>query len=175
MKSVERWLEEVVIGLNLCPFAASEVRNFRLRLIESKAQTERELLEDLVCELQALIARPEIETTLLVHPNVLTLFAEYNQFLDRAEAVLEQMGLTGIFQLASFHPDYQFAGTQPDAAENYTNRSPYPLLHILREASLDKAIERHADTAAIPARNIELMKQMGVAEMRGRLRALRNE
>ena len=165
----------MVIGLNLCPFAASEVRNSRLRLVESKAQNESQLLEDLASELRTLIAQPEIETTLLIHPGVLTQFAKYNQFLDSAEAVLEQMDLVGVFQLASFHPNYQFAGTEPDAAENYTNRSPYPWLHILREASLDLAITRHADTAAIPKRNIKLMEEIGEAKLRRRLRALRNE
>ena len=126
------WLEQVVIGLNLCPFAHREFANDRVRFAITDATTELQLLQSLESELQLLFGDPSIETTLLIHPQALGDFADYNQFLDLADGLLVQMNLEGIFQIASFHPDYQFDGTSPGDAENYTNRSPYPTLHILR-------------------------------------------
>jgi len=171
IEPVRRWVETVVVGLNLCPFARPELVNDRLRFTVSDATREQQLLLDLQAELQWLSVNDAVETTLLIHPYVLQGFYDYNQFLDSADGLLEQLGLEGVFQLASFHPDYQFAGTQPDDAQNYTNRSPYPLLHLLREASLEKAIASHADVEQIPERNIELLEELGEKKMQALLRA----
>lgn len=169
IKHVESWLTDVVIELNLCPFAKREHLSKRIRFQCSPARSEQELLQDLVVELALLKKSPEIETTLLIHPEVLNDFDAYNQFLDFADQVIEQMNMQGIYQIASFHPDYQFAGTDFDDAENFTNRSPYPLLHILRESSLEKAIGVHANTEQIPKDNIALMNKLGAEAMAKRL------
>lgn len=164
--SVRRWVETVVIELNLCPFAKRELIANRVRFIVAKASTEAELLESLASELELLRRTPAIETTLVVHPNVLGDFLLYNQFLDIADRLLVRMELEGLFQIASFHPHYRFAGTEPEAAENYTNRSPYPMLHLLREESLEKVIAHTADIDQIPLRNIETMNRLGVDSLR---------
>jgi len=165
-------VEDIVVGLNLCPFARREVLAKRVRYVLSEAVTDNALLEQLHEELDWLNRHPDVETTLLVHPAALTDFDDYNQFLEAAEALLAGMGLEGTLQLASFHPAYRFAGTCADAAENYTNRSPYPLLHILREASVEAAVER-TDTANVPERNIRLMNELGTEKLRALLQATR--
>ena len=170
--AVRRWVDDLVVGLNLCPFAKTELINERVRFVECPAESEVALLDALATELELLEATPAIETTLLIHPQVLQDFADYNQFLNEVDALLQGMQLDGVFQVASFHPDYQFGGTAVDDAENYTNRSPYPLLHILREASLERVIAAHPDTAEIPLRNVELMNSMGTAKLRAMLAAL---
>jgi len=162
----QRWVSEIVIGLNLCPFARRELVNGRIRFVATDANSEEALLIVLQEELMHLNQHPEVETTLLVHPEVLTDFMEYNDFLAAAEGLIEHLEVDGIYQLASFHPDYQFGGTQPDDAENYTNRSPYPMLHLLREDSLERAIAGYPGTESIPERNIELMNRLGVEHMR---------
>lgn len=159
--SVRQWLETVVIGLKLCPFAKDELLNQRIRFTISAASTEEDLLIDLQAELDLLGRDEAIETTLLIHPQVLGDFYDYNQFLNVVDGLLMETGLEGIFQIASFHPDYQFGGTRPDDAENYTNKSPYAILHLLREASLEKAIASYPDAGNIPERNIGLMESMG--------------
>ena len=160
------WLEKIVIGLNLCPFAQREYDNDRVRFAVTDAATELHLLQALESELQYLFGDSDVETTLLIHPEVLGDFADYNQFLDLAEGLLVQMNLEGVFQIASFHPDYQFEGTQADDVENYTNRSPYPTLHILREASLARAIDATPDIDQVPKRNIETMKRLGAERIK---------
>jgi len=173
--STERWLESVIIELNLCPFAKREYRSHRVRFTESSAHTEEELLKDLVIELSVLQRRPEIETTLLITPSMLAEFEQYNQFFGFAESVVKEMHFEGIYQLASFHPEYQFAGTSPDDVSNYTNRSPYPIIHVLREASLERAIEQHPDTESIPQQNINLMEQLGEKKMQSLLANCKSE
>lgn len=173
VKSVERWLTSIVIELNLCPFAGREYRSDKVRFKESLATTQEALLQDLVVEMSLLTRRPEIETTLLIHPGVLTDFAAFNQFLSFAESVIDAMSLDGVYQIASFHPDYQFAGTAEDEPENFTNRSPFPILHILREDSLEQAIDSYPDTSEIPERNIELMNSLGGQHMVKLLRKCR--
>ena len=158
------WVEKAVIGLNLCPFAKAVYVNDRIRYCVSEAQSEDALLADLSRELLALqAADPRIcETTLLIHPRALTDFLDYNDFLDEAEALVEALELTGEIQLASFHPRYQFAGSGPDDIENYTNRSPYPMLHLLREASVERAVEAAGEeVAAIGERNMETLRRLG--------------
>jgi len=169
VKHVESWLSDIVIGLNLCPFAKREYLKKSVRFQISPAKSEQELLQDLVVELALLNKEPSIETSLLIHPEVLQDFDDYNQFLSFTDQMLSAMNMNGEFQIASFHPDYQFAETAPDDAENFTNRSPYPLLHILRESSLEQAIEAHGKTEEIPANNIELMNKLGAEEMKTRL------
>jgi len=125
----------------------------------------------LQAELEWLDTHPAIETTLLIHPQVLQDFDDYNQFLETADDLLDAMGFDGMYQLASFHPNYQFAETAPADVENYTNRSPYPLLHLLREQSLERSIASYPDAEQIPLRNIALMKCLGVARLKQLLRA----
>lgn len=168
---VERWLSNIVIGLNLCPFAQREYRLDKIRFKAASAKNEQELLPDLVVELSLLTKREDIETTLLILPHTLNDFLDFNDFLGFADDFLVEMHLDGVYQLASFHPNYQFAGTQVDDAENYTNRAPYPILHILRESSLAKAIEQHPDTAQIPEDNIRLMQSLGGQHMQNLLNA----
>jgi hypothetical protein len=141
------WLERAVIGLNLCPFAKAVHLKDQIRYAVSAAQTPEDLLADLIAELRTLQAADasEIETTLLVHPGVLGDFLDYNDFLEMADAAVAGEGLEGEIQVASFHPQYQFADTGPENIENYSNRSPYPTLHLLREASIARAV------AAFPA------------------------
>ncbi|WP_297791496.1 DUF1415 domain-containing protein [uncultured Marinobacter sp.] len=171
VNATRKWVEDVVVGLNLCPFAKRELVRDRVRFVVSDAQTEDELLQALHAELQRLEDEPDVETTLLIHPGVLQDFAPYNEFLDAADGLLVYLELEGVYQVASFHPQYQFGGTQPDDAENYTNRSPFPMLHLLREESLERAIEGYPDPEGIPERNIQRVEELGVEKMRSLLAA----
>jgi len=168
--TTRHWLEQVVIGLNLCPFAKAVHLKQQIRWVESPARDAESLLVDLVRELQYLAAAdPEaVDTTLLIHPHALNDFLDYNDFLDVADAAVEKLGLGGVLQVASFHPDYQFEGTDRDDAGNLSNRSPYPTLHLLREDSIDRAVAAFPDAATIYERNIETLQRLGV----GRWRAL---
>jgi len=163
--SVKHWLETFVIENDLCPFAGREFFSDRVRFSYTDASNELQLLEVLADEIKLLHQNLTIETTLLIHPLVLKDFNDYNQFLDQAEQLVEELELLGIYQIAGFHPNYQFRGSQPADAENYTNRSPYPLLHLLREQSVEQAIISHPDISAVPANNIALMNQMGTATL----------
>ncbi|MEC7814706.1 MAG: DUF1415 domain-containing protein, partial [Pseudomonadota bacterium] len=148
-----------------------ELVHSRVRFVVSEAETDDELLQALHSELQRLEDDPEIETTLLIHPGVLQAFGPYNEFLDAADGLLSYLEMDGVYQIASFHPEYQFEGTEPDCAENYTNRSPFPMLHLLREASLEAAIDRYPDVDGIPQRNIARMNDLGSEKMRNILRS----
>ena len=160
---VRRWLERAVIGLNLCPFAKAVYVKQQVRIVVSDASTERALLEQLGEELALLRDTPaeDIDTTLLVHPQVLGDFLDYNDFLDDADGLVEAMDLDGVLQVASFHPDYRFADTAPDDPGNLTNRAPYPILHLLREDSIDRAVAAYPDPDGIIERNIETMRELG--------------
>jgi uncharacterized protein len=159
-----RWLERAVIGLNLCPFAKAVYVKQQMRFVLSEATTTEALLDELTAELTLLSQTdPQaVDTTLLVHPRVLTDFLDYNDFLDRADAVVAALGLEGEIQVASFHPQYQFAGTYPDEMGNYTNRAPFPTLHLLREASIDRAVAAFPDPDVIVERNIATLEELGV-------------
>lgn len=161
--ATKKWLEEAVIGLQLCPFAAGPHLNDRVRYCVSAQRSGVGLLEELSTELQALQdADPlKCETTLLIHPQVLTDFLDYNDFLDECDAAVVELGFEGELQVASFHPLYQFAGTRADDIENYTNRSPYPMLHLLREVSVARAAASFPDIDGIGARNIETLRRLG--------------
>lgn len=154
---VRQWLEQVVIGLNLCPFASKPYQDQLIRITIADCQGENCLLADLETELSLLAEKPatEIETTLLVVPNMFRSFDDYNQFLSDVDDRIEQLGYQGIFQVASFHPNYQFGGTLPEDDENLTNRAPYPVLHLIREASLERALKHYPNPEQIPDNNIE--------------------
>jgi hypothetical protein len=164
IEDTRHWLERAVIGLNLCPFAKAVHVKEQIRWVESAAEDPEQLLEDLVRELRFLAAADPatVETTLLIHPRALTDFLDYNDFLDVADAAVESLGLGGVLQVASFHPDYQFAGTAPDEAGNLSNRSPHPTLHLLREDSIDAAVAAFPEAASIYERNIETLRRLGV-------------
>lgn len=165
---IRRWLERAVIGLNLCPFAKAVYVKQQVRIVVSDASTERALLEQLGEELALLRDTPAeaIDTTLLVHPQVLGDFLDYNDFLDAADGLVEAMDLDGVLQVASFHPDYRFADTAPDDAGNLTNRAPWPILHLLREDSIDRAVAAYPDPDGIIERNIATMRELGAEGFR---------
>lgn len=162
--ATRRWLERAVIGLNLCPFAKAVVAKGQVRYVLSAAATPEALLEELAYELVRLQqTEPEqVDTTLLIHPQVLTDFLDYNDFLDTADAAVEALELEGEIQVASFHPDYQFADTAYDDVGNCSNRSPYPMLHLLREASVERAVAAFPDPDAIVERNLETLEKLGI-------------
>ncbi len=157
------WLEEAVIGLNLCPFAHAVHSRAQIAWSVSHARTPEALLEDLARALQTLLDTPaeRTDTALLIHPWVLEDFLDFNDFLSLADELLEDSGLTGVIQIASFHPDYRFGGVDADDITNHTNRSPFPMLHLLREASLDRAIAAIPDSAEIVERNLETLRRLG--------------
>lgn len=171
ISSVRRWVETVVVEYNLCPFAKRELINDHVHFFVTEATNEEQLLIALEEQLHILNKDSSIETILLIHPYVLKDFYEYNQFLSLADELLVQMNLDGVYQIASFHPNYQFAETGINDAENYTNRSPFPLLHLLREDSLARAIEEHLETEQIPLRNIEIMNRIGHKKLKSLLQA----
>lgn len=157
------WLEKAVIGLNLCPFAKGVHIKDQIRYFVSHATTPEELIKDLMAELEALAeANPDkVDTTLLIHPYVMQDFLDYNDFLEVADATLEELDLDGILQVASFHPQYQFEDAAADDIDNYTNRSPFPTLHLLREDSIDKAVEAFPEAEQIYEKNMETLRALG--------------
>ncbi len=161
--ATQLWLERAVIGLNLCPFAKAVHVKKQIRYVVSSATHPEELLEELMHEFEVLAeaTSEKIDTTLLIHPYVLTDFLDYNDFLGVVDEALEDMELDGILQVASLHPQYQFADTQPDDIENYTNRSPYPTLHLLREASIVKAVAAFPEAEQIFDNNIATLRRLG--------------
>lgn len=171
IQATESWVENTVIELNLCPFAKREFVKKRIRFMASHATSEHDLLNDLQAECALLLESKDIETSLIIHPNVLQDFYDYNQFLSLAEALLQKLNIEGVLQIASFHPNYQFGGTEPDDAENYSNRSPFPTLHLLREESLDNAIDNYPDVDDIPNNNIKRLNTLGTDHLRNRLMA----
>jgi uncharacterized protein len=163
--STQRWLERAVIGLNLCPFAKAEHVHGRIRYVVSAADNAAALLRDLAHEAKHLMAQDPLhtETTLLLAPQMLHDFLDFNDFLDQADALLEDLSLDGILQVASFHPHYQFAGTHADDMDNYSNRAPYPTLHLLREVSVERAVAAFPEAEMIYERNIATLRQLGHA------------
>ncbi len=160
---MKNWLEKAVIGLNLCPFAKAVHVKEQIRYVVSNAQNEEELLADLLDELQQLYDADadKLETTLLIHPYVLTDFLDYNDFLEVADAAVSELSLDGEIQVASFHPDYQFAETRYEDVENYSNRAPYPCLHLLRENSVERAVAAFPEAEKIYQKNIDTLKELG--------------
>lgn len=160
---MQAWLERAVIGLNLCPFAKSVLVKNQIHSVVSMATSADDLREEVATELRALHEMPpsQRDTTLLVVPLFLQDFLDFNDFLDEADAVLSDLGLAGELQIASFHPHFQFAGTAPDDITNFTNRAPYPILHLLRESSIDRAVEAFPEAETIYERNMEVLQQLG--------------
>lgn len=173
-RHVRDWLREFVVGLNLCPFARPLLADPGLRIAICQDSEETALLTAFLCELDLLQRSPEqqIATTLLVFPRALDDFHEYLDILARAQELLVEAGLEGVVQLASFHPHYCFAGETPGAASHFSNRSPYPILHLLREAMLSRVLEDFADPERIPERNIETLDAIGAAELERRCQAI---
>lgn len=158
-----RWLERAVIGLNLCPFAKAVHQKGQIHFAVSAAETPEELLQDLILELKVLnaLVQRSRDTTLLIAPHCLADFLDFNDFLAETDHVLLDLGLDGTIQIASFHPDYQFGGTEPHDIGNATNRSPYPTLHLLREASIERAVTAFPQAEAIYEANIETLERLG--------------
>ena len=163
--AMREWIEKAVIGLNLCPFAKAVYVKNQVRYVVSRALHLDGLLEDLDRELDFLAAAdPDaIDTTLLIHPMLLPDFLDFNDFMQLAEAAVDEHGLDGVIQIASFHPHFQFEGTEPDDIGNYTNRAPFPTLHLLREASIARAVAAFPEAETIYERNIETLEKLGHA------------
>ncbi len=157
------WLEKAVIGLNLCPFAKAVYVKSQVRFVVSSATNLDRLLEDLDEELDFLAAADpqQVDTTLLIHPKVLNDFLDFNDFLEVVDTVVAEHDLEGVLQVASFHPHYQFEGTEPTAMSNYSNRAPFPILHLLRESSIARAVEAFPNADSIYERNIEVLEKLG--------------
>jgi hypothetical protein len=163
IEDTQTWLMQAVVGLNLCPFAKAVVVKDRVRYRVCTSAEPADVLAMLRDELQHLAsADPEqLDTTLLIAPHALPDFLDFNDFLSDCDAVLQDLALDGVLQVADFHPRYQFGGTDVDDMENFTNRSPYPTLHLLRESSIDKAVEAYPDASLIFERNIEMLNKLG--------------
>jgi hypothetical protein len=175
--STRRWVSSIVIGLNFCPFAKRVFQEDRIRFVVSDACDSEALRSDLSEELTTLASSPleAIETTLLIHPGTLERFDDYCDFLAEAERLVKRRGYRGVIQVASFHPEYRFASAAPDAVENYTNRSPYPMLHLLREESISRVAERPDDLLEIPKRNAETLRCMGRERVLELLETIRSD
>ena len=175
LRATQKWIDEVVVGLGFCPFASASIKAGGLRL-ELCATTEVEDLCRLLVDELVFLQSQKGETydsTLLVHPNLLSDCAVFNEFLGMCEDILAGLSLEGVFQIASFHPRYCFADADENDVGNYTNRSPYPMLHILREASVTEAVADHVDPAGIPQKNIQKLTTLSVAEMEAMLQGCR--
>ena len=162
--ATRRWVDRAVIGLNLCPFAKGVQTKGQVHYAVSPATDGQELLDDLKSELHALHAADpaQRDTTLLIAPQVFADFLDFNDFLDRADRLLRKMRLGGDYQIASFHPQFLFADADPDDISHHTNRAPYPILHLLREASIDRAVEAFPDASLIFEKNMQTLRALGV-------------
>ena len=165
IRQTQCWLDRFIISHNICPFAKRERDKDRIRFVVDSNDRLEETLEHLIMECELLEQAPEIETTLFILEHQAGSFDSYLDFLELASELLMKQGYEGIFQLASFHPQYLFAGSSEDDPANYTNRSPYPMLHIIREESLEQALRHYPDPELIPERNIEYCQQMGLEKL----------
>lgn len=174
----ECWIKSVIIELNFCPFAKREIERGSVRYSAIQNESLEQSLQSVIDECVLLDSDDATETTLLIFPTAFKAFDDYLQLVELAEHLLQQQGYEGIYQLASFHPDYRFAGSDTDDAANFTNRSPYPMLHLIREASIEKALQHHPDPENISERNIELARSKGLDTMQAMLdkcRRLKNK
>jgi len=165
------WLKSIIIEYSICPFAKRELDRGSIYFSVNHDATIEPCLLQLMDECDRLDTEPDIETTLLIYTKAFVEFDDYLDFLEVAESLLIEQGYEGTYQLASFHPDYCFQGSAPDDAANYTNRSPYPMLHLLRETSIERAVTSHPDPENIPQHNIELTRKLGLAKMQALLAA----
>ncbi|NRP09966.1 MULTISPECIES: DUF1415 domain-containing protein [unclassified Marinobacterium] len=161
IKSTQHWVDKMVVGLNLCPFAKKSIDQNQLRYVVYTGDDIESITQLLVEELERLVNDKSIETTLLIHPNFTTEFDAYLDYLAGVDELIDALGYSGVFQVAGFHPDYQFDGVAEIDPANHTNRSPYPMMHLLREASVAWAVETHPDIDSVPERNVELLREMG--------------
>ena len=163
LSRTRHWLEKAVIGLNLCPFAKAVYVKNQVRLVVSQARHADDLLEELDRELELLVATPaeQLDTTLRIHPTLFDDFLDFNDFLEVAEGVLDEHGLEGVIQLASFHPQFQFDGSEPDDIGNYSNRAPFAILHLLREESVERAVAAYPEAEAIFEKNVATLERLG--------------
>lgn len=161
IQQTKNWIYKVVIGLNFCPFAKREMMRDRVRYVVSTKKSLEQVLLEYVEELKKLDADDSIETTLLIYPNSFDVFEDYLDLVELGQQFLEQLDYEGIYQLATFHPDYCFGDVATTDPSNFTNRSPYPILHLLREESIEKALDHYEDPAAIPDKNIALAREKG--------------
>jgi hypothetical protein len=169
ISETKKWLENVVIAHNICPFAERVFKNGSIHFEVEKSTDIETCLENLIAECERLDEDEAIETTLLIYANAFANFDEYLDFLEVAQALLEAQDYEGVYQLASFHPNYCFDGSLENDAANYTNRSPYPMLHLLRESSLEHALANYRNPEAIPENNIKLTRELGLEKMRATL------
>ena len=165
IKQVQNWLFSVVIAYSICPFAKREFDRGSIHYEVIVSNELNQQLEQLILSCEQLDEHPEIETSLLIFPNLFSDFYDYLDFVDIANELIHKQGYEGIYQLATFHPEYCFDGSDENDASNYTNRSPYPMLHLLREASLEKVLASYPDPESIPERNIELTRGLGLTAM----------
>jgi len=168
IQHLKNWIKDFVVHYNLCPFAKYPYENDKIRYVVYEKEDVEEFIKILEKELKLLQNTPteELETTILIHPNLLKDFLAYNDFLSIADNLIFALQLEGVVQIASFHPDYQFADTDKEDVTNYTNRSPYPLLHLLREESITRATEEHGHTEDIPKQNIKTLKELGLKQVK---------
>ena len=168
LEKTRNWVEKFVIGLNLCPFAKRPFSQGRIRFVLEETDNKELLAQTFVKECLHLVKTPssELETTLLIHPNILRSFEDYLAFIEVLETIMVELDLEGVLQVASFHPDYQFAGTKEQDPENFTNRSPFPMLHLIREDSISAALEQYENPEVIPEVNIAKMNQLGAEGIR---------
>ena len=164
--ATQHWVDKMVVGLNLCPFAKRSIDQNQLRYRVYTGDDIEAITQLLVDELERLANDNTIETTLLIHPNFATEFDAYLDYLAGVDDLIEALGYSGVFQVAGFHPDYQFEGVAAIDPANHTNRSPFPMMHLLREASVSWAVESHPDIDSVPERNVELLREMGVAKIK---------
>jgi hypothetical protein len=169
--TTQNWLKTIIIAYNICPFAKRELERGSIRFSINHDTEIQSCLLDLMVECDRLDTDSSIETTLLIYGSTFTAFDDYLDFLELAETLLIEQGYEGVYQLASFHPAYRFEGAEPDDPANYTNRSPYPMLHLLRETSIERAVATYPHPENIPQRNIELTRELGLAKMQALLAA----
>lgn len=167
--ATQAWLKSIIIEYNICPFAKRELERGSIRFSVNHDRDIEDCLLNLILECDRLDTDQSIETTLLIYASVFTVFDDYLDFLEIAETLLRDQGYEGVYQLASFHPDYCFQGAEQDDPANYTNRSPYPMLHLLRETSIERAVSAYPHPENIPQRNIELTRELGLTKMQALL------
>jgi hypothetical protein len=175
IQHTENWIEQVVIGLNLCPFAASVFEANRIAYLVMEGSDTAAHLQQLADCLADLDNTAAFETSLLIYPQAYRQFDDYLDFLEISNGLLEELNYTGRYQIASFHPDYLFEGSSEDDASNYSNRSPYPMLHLLRERSIETAISSYPDVERVPDNNIKKLRQIGLEEMQSIIRHILNQ
>lgn len=166
IEQTKRWIQDVVVGCNFCPFAAKVVKQHAIHYIVENGSTKQAALQTFIQECNRLYESEDIETTIILFPHAFEKFEDYLDLVDLAESLLKKEGYEGIYQVASFHPNYRFAGTDEEDAANFTNRSVYPMLHLLREESIEKALEKYPDAAGIPERNINFAREKGLVYMK---------